>query len=73
MRWLDRILTRGRHHRELSAIARRRLLLACRELSDQERTVREEMGLAVSPRLSLIDEEMGVVISPQMREEITQD
>ena len=73
MRLLDRLLTRRRSVPRSSTLPPRfgrRIARACRELSDAEQDVAKRLGLAVPPRLLLVDEERGVILTPAEREDL---
>jgi hypothetical protein len=46
---------------------RRRLVLACRELSDAEEGVAKRLALPTPPRLLMVDEENAVIVTPRDR------
>jgi len=72
MRLFDPLLTRRRRQPRftgLPASVRRRLALACRELSEAEETIAERLGLRKPPRLLIVDEETAVIVTPRDRPE----
>ena len=74
MRLFDRLFTRRRQQprfADLSDRARGRLAVACRELTDAEDWMAEQLGLGRPPGLLLVDEEEAVVLSPRDREVTT--
>lgn len=70
MRFFDRLMMRRRDVPRSAALPprfSRRIARACRELTDAEQEVAEQLGLATPPRLLLVDEERGVVLTPAER------
>lgn len=72
MRLFDPLLTR--RHKQPRVVsqtprARRRLALACRELTEAEDGIAERLGLAAPPRLLIVDEEGAVIVTPRERSE----
>ena len=72
MRFFDRLLTRRREQPRFATLSprvRRRLALACRELTEAEEAIAERLGLPAPPRLLFVDEEEAVIVSPCDRSE----
>lgn len=73
MHFWDRLVTRRRgspRFSTLSARVRRRLSVACHELTETEEEVARQLGLPEPPRLLMIDEEEAVMLTPNDRAEI---
>jgi hypothetical protein len=71
MRILEKLLLRRQAHPQFSTLpvrVRRRLALACQELTDAEAEMAQRTGLPEPPRLLLIDEEEAAIIFPEERE-----
>lgn len=69
----DRLMTRRRGSPRFSSLparVRRRLSVACHELTATEEEVARQLGLPEPPRLLMIDEEEAVVLTPNNRGEI---
>jgi hypothetical protein len=70
MGFLRRLLVRRQSHPRFSALplrVRKRLALACQELSEAEAELAQRIGLPEPPRLLLIDEEQAAIIVPDER------
>lgn len=73
MGFLDKLLTRRQglpRFTGLTPRVRRRLVPACRELSEAEQELAERLDLPHPPRLLLVDEEEAIILTPDERAEI---
>jgi hypothetical protein len=74
MRLLDRFLIRRRALPRFSALpanVRRRLALACREVTKAEAEMAQQLALPAPPRLLMVDEESAVIVLASDRDEIS--